>query len=158
MTNYIKIINGDLLLAKEKYIIHQCNCITSNPGTLAKDLFNKFPYANTYKFRKRFDKTTFDIPGSIDIMGDGKKERYIINLYSQIYPSKPRSYEDSFENRVTYFREGLDKISQIKNITSIAMPYNIGCGIAGGDWNLYYKEIENFADKIKLPVILYKFP
>ena len=43
MTNYIKVINGNLLEAQEQYIIHQCNCVSVNAKTLAKQLFDKYP-------------------------------------------------------------------------------------------------------------------
>ena len=36
------------------------------------------------------------------------------------------------------------------------MPYNIGCGAAGGDWQIYYKMIENFANDNQIYMTLYK--
>ena len=44
----IKIINGNLLDATEKYIMHQINCKTTNGLGLSKSIFNKFPSANIY--------------------------------------------------------------------------------------------------------------
>jgi len=50
----------------------------------------------------------------------------------------------------------LNQISQIDNIASIAMPYNIGCGTAGGDWDVYFQMIKNFANNYQIHVTLYK--
>jgi hypothetical protein len=36
------------------------------------------------------------------------------------------------------------------------MPYNIGCGAAGGDWNIYFDMIKNFAYINQINVTLYK--
>jgi hypothetical protein len=31
----------------------------------------------------------------------------------------------------------------------LIFPYNVGCGLAGGDWRIYHKLIIDFAEKIK---------
>ena len=75
----IKTIVGDLLEAKEKYIVHQTNC-TSTRGAagLAYYIYKKFPYSNIYQERDNPYN-----PGSIIISGDGKDQRYIVNLMGQ---------------------------------------------------------------------------
>jgi O-acetyl-ADP-ribose deacetylase (regulator of RNase III) len=153
--SYIKTINGSLLDATEDYIIHQCNCISTNAKALAESLFNKYPYANTYKYRTKY---TCSIPGTISVMGNGQNERYIINMYSQYYPALPKYNNDNTEKRIEWFKECLNKISSIENIINktIAMPYNIGCGAAGGDWNVYYNLIKEWCENNKIYVTLYK--
>lgn len=152
---YIKIVNGNLLDATEQFIIHQCNCVTNQAKTLAKQIFDKYPYANTYKKRSN-NKLTYNVPGTIDIMGNGTDKRYIINMYSQFYPQKAKFSNDSYEKRLIWFRDCLDQIYKIPNLESIALPYNIGCGVAGGNWEKYYNEIVIFANKIKKQVTIYK--
>ena len=74
----IEIITGDLLEAKEKYIAHQCNCLTQNSAGTAKAIFDKFPYANTYERRikdENGETTNIDKPGTIIVLGDGKAIR-----------------------------------------------------------------------------------
>ena len=91
----IEIVSGDLLEAKEKYIAHACNCITQKSAGTAKAIFDKFPYANTYATR-----TEPNVPATIQIMGNGQDQRYIINMYSIYYPGKPKypySTKDGFE-------------------------------------------------------------
>lgn len=155
--DYLTIVNGDLLEATEDYIVHQCNCVTNHSKHLAKSVFDAFPYANTYKNRSK-DPTTHHTPGTIDVKGDGINQRYIINAYAQYYPSKSKYSNDSYEKRLQWFEECLQKISQIKDIRkkSIALPYNIGCGSAGGNWETYCEVIKDFANKEKIHVTLYK--
>lgn len=73
----ISIIDKPIFEGSETYLVHQCNCITQNTAGLATALFNRYPYANTYKNRKRGD----DVPGTIKIMGDGTTDkRFIVKI------------------------------------------------------------------------------
>lgn len=155
MNNYIKIVNGDLLDSTEQYLAHQCNCCTIRSKHIAKQIFDKYPYSNTYKNRT-YDESTRPIPGTIDIMGNGSNQRYIINMYAQYYPSSSKYSNDTKELRISFFKKCLESISQIQEIKEIAMPYKIGCGSASGDWDVYYKIISEFAEKQKINITLYK--
>lgn len=144
----------DLLESDCKYIVHQTNCITTNAAGLAKILFEKYPHANIYKDRK-----SPDIPGTIKICGNGENQRYIINLMGQYYPGRDR---DAPLKRKQWFFQGLRNIANIDDIQNIGFPYEIGCGLAGGNWDEYYKMITIFADYIfnkdKTQVIICKLP
>ena len=156
--NLIETINADLLDAKEDYIVHQCNCVSIGAKTLALEIFKKYPYANTYSHRIRGDRSTYNFPGTIEVLGDGEEKRYIINMYSQFYPSIAKYSNDSTEKRLKWFKKGLNEIAKIEGIQSktIAMPYLIGCGAAGGDWNTYYEMIKDFAEEKGIKIVLYK--
>lgn len=155
---YFKIVDGDLLMATETYIVHQCNCISVNAKALAEFIFEKYPYANTYGKRISKDNSTYSKPGTIDILGNGIANRYIINMYAQYYPAVAKYNNDSKLKRIVWFKECLSYIGQIENIkeSSIAMPFNIGCSAAGGDWSVYCKIIEDFANKEQISITLYK--
>lgn len=148
--NMIKTIVGDLLEAKEKYIVHQTNCVTTGAGGLAKFLFNKFPYADVYSTRTEEDRTINllrDKPGSITICGNGQDQRLIVNLMGQLYPGGfwDDMPEDNEEMRHKFFHKALLKLSKIPDLESVAFPFKIGCGIAGGNWEWYLGTINNFA-------------
>lgn len=152
----MKIITGNIFDAKEKYICHQCNCLTRKAAHLSKDMFQHFPYADIYK-----DRTSPDIPGTIIIRGNGKDQRYVINILGQYYPGKPKfsdSKLDGFEARQKYFYNALLKIANIDNLESVAFPVGIACGAAGGDWNKYSLIIENFSkcmDELGVETVMY---
>jgi len=139
----IEIVTSNLLDAKEKYICHICNCVSHSAAGVAKQLFLKYPYSNDYVNRK-----SVTTPGTINIKGNGKDQRYIVNLFAQYYPGKSK-YENSLLDgimaRERFFSECLTLLSYTKNLESIAMPFNIGCGLAGGNWERYYSIIEKFA-------------
>ena len=152
-TGNLKIVEGDLTEAKEKYIAHQCNCQSNNAKGIAKTIFDKFPFSNIYSEREKYGANE---PGKIIICGNGKNERYVINMMGQISPGKPK-FPETFDKRIDFFKQCLDEIAKIKNLTSIAFPYNIGCGLAKGNWPIYQKMLEEFASFVKVPVVLYKF-
>jgi len=138
----IEIINGDLLESKEKYICHQANCISNSAAGLAKFLFKKYPYSDVYSNRSVPDQV-----GTINIKGNGNEQRYVINMFAQYYPGPPK-YKDSLKDgivaREKFFSECLTQIFYVPNLESIAFPFGIGCGLAGGNWDNYLKMLESF--------------
>lgn len=141
----IKEVCGNLLEHDAKYIAHQCNCVSTGYAGIAKAIYNKYPYSDVYSTRKNPDKL-----GTIKVCGNGKDKRYIINMFSQYYPGTckyPDGGKDNPKLREESFKKCLDEISKIKDLESIAFPYLIGCGLAGGNWDNYEKMIYNFAHK-----------
>lgn len=134
--------NGDILDAKEDIIVHQCNCTTTGSLGLAFDLFKKWASANTYKMRKHPSK-----PGTNDVIklysdeSEATPPYYIVNMYAQFKPGKAQN-----EPRVKWFLMCLDELAVALdegNVT-IAVPARIGCGLAGGDWDVYLKMLVEF--------------
>lgn len=159
--------NGDLLKCDAKYICHQCNSLTKTGAGLAKRMFGLFPYADIYKKRGGDwtpDKVTLshsEYPGNILVMGNGNSERFIINMMGQFYPGPPKfpdSKLDGTKSRERYFKSCLDRIAAIKDLESVAFPWKIGCNLAGGNWDNYFKMISNFADHMDsiAKVFIYK--
>lgn len=154
----ISIVNGSILDSKEKFICHATNCVTKHAAGLAKDMFDKFPYANIYSSRDESD-----VPGTIVVCGDGLENRYVINMLSQYYPGKPKfpnSQLDGSYTREKYFKQALFQISKLDKLESVAFPYMIGCGLAGGIWSNYYNMILDFEsyvdEKYNTKVVIYK--
>jgi len=161
--NY-KLIEGDLFDSDAKYLAHQCNCISVGAFGIAKVLFEKYSYADIYISREGvpFEQLPLsgEEPGNIVIKGNGVDERYIINMLAQFWPGGvryPYSAKDGYIARQRYFKDCLLKITKIEDLESIAFPYKIGCGIAGGNWEIYEKLIDIFASKVKADVYVYRF-
>lgn len=150
----IKYITDDIIKSKEKYIVHQTNCVTTYGKGLSELIFTKYPYADIYTKRK--DKNTTDTPGKIIIRGNGTSERYIINLMGQYYPGKPTKELDTYKSRKKWFKDCLDDLLKIDKLESIAFPYKIGCGLAGGVWSEYLEMLEEFADETEAKVYIYQ--
>lgn len=146
----IEEIVGNLLDSNTKYIAHQTSCmILESCSGVAKSIFNKYPYANCYDNKH--------IPGTIEVCGN-EDHRLVINIFSQYYPGKANNSNDSELLRKQWFHNCLLEISKIEGLDSIAFPYMIGCGLAGGNWTWYYKQLNGFSDYVasKAKVFLYK--
>lgn len=99
-------------------------------------------------------------------MRGGKSEtlvpkRRVINMCGQIHPGRPRApgSNDSARDRERYFGQCLEAIGRLKNVTSVAFPHKIGCGLAGGSWRNYEALLRNFAAAHpQVRVVVYKLP
>jgi O-acetyl-ADP-ribose deacetylase (regulator of RNase III) len=162
----IKIKKGNLLDCEENIIVQQCNCVTTKSHGLSEQIANKFPWANVYGQRESINNKNRakkpEIPGTLRISvseSESESEKKVIHLFAQNLPSKPgvfnsvyfSEYSDTKEDRLKYFKECIDKLDSL-NFEIVAMPYMIGCGLAGGKWNDYEKILNNS----KTNIILYK--
>lgn len=110
----IKVTKGDLLKAEDRYIVHQCNCVTTYGKGLSEGIFGSFPYADIYTARWRNGPDIYRV-GSIALCGDGSSDkRFVMNLLGQIGPGKPngRWAHDSSEDRLGYFKRGLKELEE----------------------------------------------
>ena len=159
----IDIINDDILNAKESYICHQCNCVTKTSHGLSKSISNKYTWADVYKIRSKNEQQS-DQPGTIIEFEHPiypNNFHKVLCFISQIGPKKPNTYKklylntysDTYQNRKKWFQECLYILDE-KNYKTIAMPYGIGCGLAGGKWDEYVKMLE----ECKTNIVLYKLP
>jgi O-acetyl-ADP-ribose deacetylase (regulator of RNase III) len=156
----IEIKTADLLQATEEAIVHQCNCVSKGSAGLARSLFQKYPWADIY--RNRFSPS---IPGTIRIVPAPDREvkwscrLKVIALFGQYAPGAPsrETYmSDSSSDRERFFQNCLKWLSET-NVSSLAFPYGIGCGLAGGHWPTYQAMLEQFAkDNPTKKIVLYK--
>ena len=157
----LEVIEGDLFTTDAKYLVHQVNCITSRSKHLAYEVFKRYPYADVYSPRGDYRDDSYykDEPGTILVRGNGDDQRYVIGLVGQVYPGKPRYTDSKLDGSVAregYFFSALKKVAQIEDLESIAFPFGIGCGAAGGDWNIYFKILKNFAEFVDADVLIYR--
>ena len=140
------IVSGNLFDSQTKNIAHQTNCVTNRSAHLAASMFARYPYADVYTGRK-----IPNVPGTIVVCGNGNDQRFVINMMAQFYPGKPRfpnSSKDGYDVRCKYFYSCLKEIATIPYLESIAFPWGIGCGAAGGNWEYYHGLIDRFAKYI----------
>lgn len=171
----IKIVSGDICDTKLNYIMHQTNCVTTKSHGLAKAIFTKWLHGNIYARRKRQSGNTAknpSKPGTVCIRSDAHGPS-IINLFGQWAPGRPNGhwqkiyntlyadndavnkYEDTKKDRLQFFKDALNELeSKISKDESIAVPYKIGCGLAGGNWEQYETLLKNSS----LMFVLYKLP
>lgn len=146
----IQIINGDLLEASEDILGHQVNCQGVMGSGIAKILRDRYP--NLYpEYKKYCDQHTPDrLLGHCQLVQTG--EKYTANLFGQLnYGRSKTRYTDyaALEQALTTLKTE----AQAKGL-SVALPYNIGCGLANGEWSVVEEMLGKvFAD---YEVTLYK--
>lgn len=141
--NSIKLQKQDILEIKEGIICHQTNCM-GTAGGLAGAIFRKYPLSHKeYKTTvQSFIEDWFPL-GTVNLVQVNKK-LWVANLYAQ--------YDYGIDCRKTEygtFRMCLrDLISAINwqqkneqiefksSLNNIYIPYGIGCGLGGGDWDI----------------------
>jgi O-acetyl-ADP-ribose deacetylase (regulator of RNase III) len=143
----IKIVEGNILDAEEIIICQQVNCKSVMNSGLAKQIRNKYP--NVYTDYKMFCKTVKNLLGSVNsvVVSDKEKDKthVIMNIFGQDGYGRDRQYTDYHALRMGLQSIYNEVTTEGKFLygSSIAIPYNLGCGLAGGDWNVVYKIIED---------------
>jgi len=145
----VSIIIGDITKSNAKYIVQQNNCVGTKSHGLSKTLFDLYPYANIYEERRLHGKR--GIPGTIIIRGDPlHNQRYVVNMLAQYYTGTARFDNDTTELRKQWFVKCLEELNLVVGQGErVAFPWNIGSGLAGGQWNDYQDMIFEFARKCR---------
>ncbi len=163
----IKIIEGNLLDSSETVICQQCNCVTMIPHGLSEQISKKYPWANVYSQRKMKTRNCTSepsVPGTIQatVSPEASSTEKVIHMFGQFLPGKPyiftkyyqhlKEIKDGPNDRTNYFKMCIKELDTLKLDSSVAMPYKIGCGLAGGNWEIYKKILE----ECETNIILYK--
>ncbi|GLF90674.1 Appr-1-p processing protein [Bacillus safensis] len=150
----IKTVDGNILEASENIICHQVNCKGVMGAGLAKQIKSKYP--NVYKeYKQLCTEQGDDLLGSVQLIttNDGKT---IANLFAQVGYGRTRKQTD-YDALRSCFQHLKDTVthSHEENQTSIAIPYGIGCGLAGGDWTIVEEMMEEILGDCEVTV--YRF-
>ena len=105
----LHLVVGDLLDSDAQFIAHQCNCQSSFSYGIAKSIFEKYPYANTYKNHK--NRGMFGLNHVFSV--EDKHPRGVINMYAQEFPGKANPNLETHFQRLSGFKECLKDISLI---------------------------------------------
>lgn len=124
---------------KAKFICNLCDCVSvGNKGDmLVQKMFQQFTHSNCYVGRNANQKSTV---GTIQIKGDGKKNQFVVNMFSQFYPGAPKYPNDNINKRLEWFKNCLDKLLELPNIETIAFPDDFG----------YYDDSNDHADRYRV--------
>ena len=127
----IHIINADIFTVQCDVLAHQVNCLGRMGAGLALQVRNHYPTVYA-KYSKAC--TLPNLLGKIQVINVGNK--CIANLFAQYRYGTDRRHTDydALETCLCKLREYMRE----HNLKVLAVPYNIGCGLAGGDWNTVY--------------------
>lgn len=150
----IKVVYGDLMQATEDIIVHQVNCKGVMDSGVAKQIKANFPEVfNEYRGHAHSHDSD-ELLGTAQFVFSPSKNKIIANVFGQ--DSFGASRRRTFESALIW---GLIKVKEFAedNNMSVAMPYNIGCALGGGDWNTVYEGIQAVFSDFDRDVVLYQF-
>ena len=139
--------NGDIFEQSDLgLIIHQANCMGVFGAGVAKTIKEKYPEAY--------------MADQICTLTPAKKLGYftyaeyidktIVNMYSQLGFGSGKCYTDYIAMR--------DALIHIRNkfgyIPTHAVPYKIGCGLAGGDWDVVLGTLYRVYEQSKIRLVI----
>jgi len=147
------IMHGDLLETPFQFIAHQVNCMGVMGAGLAKQIAQRYPfiyaayrdYCADWDFSEELLGKAFGVG-----CNDGHTGHIIYNLFGQYKYGRDKKYtnEAALEEalwrmiddiRFEWSQQGDSGIGQI----CIAIPYKIGCGLGGGNWEEVKAIFEN---------------
>jgi len=138
---------GDLIKEASNYdaIVHGCNCFNSMGAGIAAGVAKVYPEAD------RVDKQS--IYGDINKLGTIEhviirdKNVIVVNAYTQFTPGKDVSY--------AAIEMVLRKLNKDFEGRHIALPM-IGCGIAGGYWEIVYNMMKRILKDVSVTIIYWE--
>lgn len=150
----INVVEGNILDAEENIICQQVNCRGVMGSGLAKQIRDK--YVEVYGQYRIIcnQRVSKDLLGMCQMVAVGVgKAKYVANLFGQDnygidsrktdYPALKKAFESLRD-----FGQEYD--------LSIAIPFKIGCSLAGGDWDIVYSMIESIFEDIDVTIYKYE--
>ena len=149
-------IKGDLLTHDIPVFVHQCNCFGRMGAGIAKQIAERYPKVPAADVRYMQENGPRGIFGTIlpVELADG---RTCVNFYSQYYYGRGKRQTDygAFARCLDALKEHLAGKTYL---SAVGFPAGIGCGLAGGDWNVIFPMIEEFAGETENDVYVVSLP
>lgn len=156
---------GNLLESNCDIICHQVNCQRVMGSGIAKQIRDKWPevyedYCSEIDlmYNNGFVKQSSDLLGMVSCI-KLENGRYITNFFSQD-KFLPRGvchtdYE-AFTKCCNSLKEFITEYNLDKSKTIIGFPYKIGCGLAGGNWDVVSAIIEREFEGYEVEIYEYE--
>ena len=150
----IEYIEGNILDTDCDIICHQVNCQGVMGAGLAKQIKEK--YLEAYTYYRHFCYITYN---KSTLLGNIQKiechdGRNVVNMFSQEKYGRDRQYTD-YQALEKCIRKVSELAPHYEN--GVAFPYGLGCGLAGGDWNIVKGLIEKYFKDSEIVCKIYKY-
>lgn len=160
----IHVVNGDIFKTHCNIICHQVNCQGVMGHGIAKQVKKK--YHGVFNAYKKYCDAHADNREAmlgealiIDMYHGAavcdwlvnEDSKYIANIFGQL------TYGTGLRTDYTALVKGFEMVANFaqEHNLSVAIPYKIGCGLAGGDWNKVSTLIEGVFASSNLEVLMY---
>jgi hypothetical protein len=130
----IKVIEQDILTIEKGLIVHQVNCQKVMGAGLAKQIALKYPQVkHDYLAKQEW------LLGDVQFVKVAP-ELVVCNLAGQFeYGKQPKVYTNYNALRIGF--SSVRKFA-LENKVDVFLPYQIGCGLANGIWDIVYSLID----------------
>lgn len=163
---FVNEVVGDLLKSGEDIQAHQTNCLGIMGAGIAYQI--KLRYPEVFKAYNELcinEQKGQSLMGRCQIVKTKNDNVHIANLFGQHglgaikdQTNSPEEQKELLQKRKQALKESLIRLkeeAQSKNL-SVGLPYQLGSGLAGGDWGEVKRMIQEvFFD---YPVTIYKLP
>lgn len=130
---------GDILESDCRVICHQVNCCGVMGAGLAKQVRAKYPSVYTrYKHECETNSKRSLLGTAQYVQVSENPRQFVCNIFGQCFYGTDKRYTD-----YDALRTAFQSIAYHFPTHSIAIPYNMGCGLAGGDWQTVLSIIED---------------
>lgn len=162
----IHVVKGDIFNTHCNIICHQVNCqgvmghgIAKQVKEKYKGVFNEYKrYCDAHADNRKAmlgEALIVDIDygaAVLDWLVD-KERKYIANIFGQL------TYGPGLRTDYKALVLGLEVVANFakEHNLSVAIPYKIGCGLAGGDWNKVNILIEGVFAGTDIEVLMYRY-
>lgn len=151
-------LKTDLLTAEVDAIAHCANCFCTMGSGIAKQIKEKLPEAFLVDSKTQSgDRTKFGKFSCAEITQPKIKTtvKFVYNLYGQFYYGKD-SRKLNYESIYTALA-GMRHDCVSKPIKTIGFPKNMGCMLAGGDWNVVESMIHSVFDQTPFNIYICEY-
>ena len=162
----INIVNGNIFDTHCNIICHQVNCQGVMGHGIAKQVKEK--YKGVFNEYKRYcdahadnreamlgEALIVDVDYGAAVLDwlVNKERKYIANIFGQL------TYGTGLRTNYKALVLGLEVVANFakEHNLSVAVPYKIGCGLAGGDWNKVNILIEGVFAGTGIEVLMYRY-
>lgn len=137
----IQIVEGDLLQSNVPVIGHQVNCLGIMGAGIAKQIKAKWftVFSEYTRFCNKFVSDKELLGKCQFVKVDNSQIEYVANLFGEYsFAEAVAPFEG---NRHTDYEALRESLISFKNqilehgYTTAGIPYKLGCGLAGGDWD-----------------------
>ena len=154
----IQLVNCDILDSGANLICHQVNCRGVMNSGLAKQIRDRYPqvYEEFMRDYRRYSHPE-DKLGRISMVNvsSGNHTFHVCNMYGQDRYGTDRQYTD-YVALNTCFSRVADLLLTLSRNYTVAIPFGIGCGLGGGNWNVVYAMIEDNFSEYKNKILICK--
>lgn len=137
----LKIINKNILTIEEGIICHQVNCMGVMGAGLAKEIAKKWPKV-FQEYKDAYHKDGLRLGNVIFV--NINNNLWVANVCGQYGYGKHKNFIYTIYNSVARAFYKINEFAFKQNL-QIYVPYFMGCGLAGGNWEVYSTVIEEVA-------------